>query len=166
MRAIAIREPFASAIANGEKTIEWRSRRVATGPLLIATNGRAVCVVDVVRISGAPGKYGWHLATPRAVEPFPVRSYGWIVHVDDAAIRFARDAATTTMRAAAKRAPRVAVSDASGPYTFEIDDRKVPGASARTPAGARKVARELARDRARDVAILRDGFMIASVGPE
>ena len=166
MRAIAVKAPFATAIANGQKKTEHRSRRIATGPLLIASEGRALCVVDVTRVTGSPGAYAWHLAAPRAVEPFLVRSYGWIVHVDDAAIRFARDAATTTPRAAAKRAPRVAVSDASGPYTFEIDDRKVPGASARTPAGARKVARELARERGRDVSILRDGFMVASVGPE
>jgi hypothetical protein len=95
-KALSVRQPWASLIADGQKTLEIRSRRTHyRGPLLICVSSRprlpglphgvALCLVDLVdcrpmapgddRDSGVAvdtGLFGWVLANPRPVEPFPV----------------------------------------------------------------------------------------------
>jgi hypothetical protein len=101
MRAISIRQPYAEAIAAGRKRVEYRGARLSAGPLLILASkaadrggehlprGVAVCVVELVRVSGEPPEVRWHLENPRRVRPIEARSYGWIVHVPNRRIRYA-----------------------------------------------------------------------------
>jgi len=94
MHTLTVKQPFASFIADGHKTIEHRSWATAyRGPLLITASsssasckaelddgttqtlpaGCLVCVVDLVDITGQPGDYQWHITNPRPVEPTPVK---------------------------------------------------------------------------------------------
>lgn len=108
MRAISVRQPYAERIANGSKTKEFRSWSIGhRGPLLICASkspaitglptGAQVCIVDLVRIEGSPGRYAWILENPRRVAPTAVRGSAAIYHVADSAIvveasGFAREA--------------------------------------------------------------------------
>ena len=96
MKALSVRQPFASQIASGEKTVELRSWSTKfRGPLLIVASARpgpdkdlrrggTVCVVDVVDVVEAtrqhfadaccplergeqPTGYAWLLSKPRHV---------------------------------------------------------------------------------------------------
>ena len=92
LRALAVKQPFAGLIANGRKTIEFRSWSTPyRGPILIVASlgrdndayreamhlghvsdhctvkGATLCVVDLVSIEGVPGDYEWNIARPRAV---------------------------------------------------------------------------------------------------
>ena len=94
MKTLTVKQPFAAWIADGNKSIEYRSWATAyRGPLLITASsspakykavlddgstrilpaGCLVCIVDLVNITGGPGNYEWHLETPRPVEPLPVK---------------------------------------------------------------------------------------------
>lgn len=82
MKAICIRQPWAGNIADGSKTVEYRSwRTIYRGPLLIVVSrhkggelaGKAICIVDVVDCQPSDGGYGWVLANVRPVQPFEVR---------------------------------------------------------------------------------------------
>ena len=81
-RALAVRQPFAEAIANGRKKIEYRSWFVHyRGPLVIVASGTIhrdhaprdrelprsclVALVDLVDITGERGAYEWRLRSPR-----------------------------------------------------------------------------------------------------
>lgn len=48
--------------------------------------GVAVCTVDVVDVTGSPGRYAWILANPRRVEPFAVRGFAALYTAPDALI--------------------------------------------------------------------------------
>lgn len=97
MRALSVRQPWASMIASGRKTIEVRTRRTHhRGELLIVSTARpadlgpagvALCVVEVadcrpfgsgdVEAAGGvewrPGLWAWVLRCPRVVRQAPVR---------------------------------------------------------------------------------------------
>ena len=96
MKALSVKQPWASMIASGVKTIETRTWYTEyRGPLLICSSkqptgqgptGKALCVVDLVDCrrmrSGDQaaagcvvyeGAYSWVLANVRLVEPFPVK---------------------------------------------------------------------------------------------
>ncbi len=91
MKALSVREPWASLIAAGTKTVEVRSRRTHyRGPVLIcASKGKALCIVNIVacRPIGASDRakacipdgqpligYAWQLAdVQRLTRPFPVK---------------------------------------------------------------------------------------------
>jgi len=100
MRAISIKQPWAEQIAQGKKRVEYRGARLSPGPLLILASkaadrggkhlprGVAVCVVELVRVSGEPPEVRWHLESPRRVRPIVARSFGWIVHVSNRRIRY------------------------------------------------------------------------------
>ncbi len=121
MKALSVKQPFAELIATGEKKIEYRSWQVAhRGPLLIVASkspnlerceemsmdpaklahGVAICVVDLVKVTGDDGDFEWHLKNPRRVEPAPLRGYAALYNVDDALIRYvtATPAAPRTKR--------------------------------------------------------------------
>lgn len=94
MKALTVKQPYAAYIADGHKTIEYRSWKTDyRGPLLITASGTpakyretlddgsiitlptgcAVCIVDLVDITGTSGDYEWHLQNPRPVEAVPVK---------------------------------------------------------------------------------------------
>lgn len=97
MKALSVKQPYAEAIARGSKTREYRTWRVShRGPLLICASkaprigtlpcGVAVCTVDLVDVTGSPGRYAWILANPRRVEPFAVRGFAALYSAPDALI--------------------------------------------------------------------------------
>lgn len=103
MLALSVKQPWASLIAVGQKTIEVRTWRTEyRGPLLICASakpdsrrialpfevgplGMCLCIVDLVDIRegtardqrhalvNAVGKYCWVLRNPRLVEPIPIK---------------------------------------------------------------------------------------------
>jgi hypothetical protein len=96
MKALSVRQPWTSLIADGKKTIEIRSRRTHyRGPILICSSrhpsgdgpkGVAMIVVDLVdcrlarpsdkrraHISPPPGSWAWIIRPLFRVDPFPVR---------------------------------------------------------------------------------------------
>jgi hypothetical protein len=97
MKAIVIRQPWASLIAQGNKTVEIRSRRTShRGDLLVVAakqpvwfscpTGIALAVVSIVDcrpmipsdaeeacIDYRPGYWAWKLSNVRPVPPVPVR---------------------------------------------------------------------------------------------
>lgn len=103
MKALSIRQPFASLVAQGAKTIEVRSWSTDyRGPLLICAGllphevrpvpveglpfGCSLCIADLVnvtefsreqealaRIKWMPGAFAWHLSNVRQVSQKPVK---------------------------------------------------------------------------------------------
>jgi hypothetical protein len=84
MKAISIRQPWASQIADGTKIIEYRSWPTSyRGPLLVCASARpvvsgvlsgvAICVIDVVGCRLGDDGYEWDLARPRPVKPVPIK---------------------------------------------------------------------------------------------
>ena len=93
MKALSIRQPWASQILDGTKTTEYRSWYTHhRGPLLICAAARphaglpvgvALCVVDVVAcLPLKAGGYGWLLRDVQPVEPFPVKGRLGLFEVD------------------------------------------------------------------------------------
>ena len=105
MKALSIRQPWASLIACAEKTIElraWTTRY--RGPLLICASaneqsdgpkGVAVAIVDLVDVRPATpadataarcqpceDAFAWLLAHARPVDPFPVKGRLGLFDVD------------------------------------------------------------------------------------
>lgn len=90
MKALSVKQPWASLIASGKKTIETRTRSTShRGPLLICAtkpDGMARCIVDIIDCrpmragdwKGAccepyPNAWGWIIGSVTPIEPFPVR---------------------------------------------------------------------------------------------
>jgi hypothetical protein len=86
MKAITVKEPWASLIASGAKLVEnrsWRTRH--RGPLAIHAakpTGAIVAIVDLVdcvplaEVAGQPfaeGPFCWLLANARPITPIPYR---------------------------------------------------------------------------------------------
>jgi hypothetical protein len=106
MRALSVRQPWASMIASGEKTIEVRTWRTDyRGALLICASsakgvdhtlprGVALCIVDLVDVrpmvpADEPAAhcwvqdaYAWVMTSPRAVEHARVRGQLRLFEVD------------------------------------------------------------------------------------
>jgi hypothetical protein len=94
-KALTVRQPWASLIAEGKKTLEIRSRLTHyRGELLICSAaspkiepfGQALCIVDVVGVKPfepedaeaactdwEPDSFAWILENPRPIELFPVK---------------------------------------------------------------------------------------------
>ena len=95
MRAISIKQPYASQIAAGKKRVEYRTWKCPTGPILIVASstptdgyageplGVAICTAEITEIVGEPGNYRWHLGNVRRVRPAKLRGYASIYQVDD-----------------------------------------------------------------------------------
>lgn len=96
MYALSVKQPYAEQIASGQKRIEYRTWKTNhRGPLLIVASkgaadggehlprGVAICVVEVVKVTGADGDYKWHLAQPQRVQPEPVRGYAALYTVQE-----------------------------------------------------------------------------------
>ena len=110
MQSLSVRQPWASLIANGSKTIEVRSWRTAyRGPLLICASARqcdglptgvAVAIVDVVDCCpskfidslasccpATPAHFSWVFsAVHRLAVPFPVKGRLHLYDVADSLI--------------------------------------------------------------------------------
>lgn len=104
MKALSLKEPWASKVLNGEKTIETRTWKTKhRGPLLLCASKQpkssisghafAVCtLVDVVPMTEEhekdaccgvyEGAYAWILKDITPIEPFPVRGYQGLFDVD------------------------------------------------------------------------------------
>ena len=106
MKAISVRQPWASMIAKGNKTIE--TRPVMTdyrGDMLIASSktavasglplGQALCVARLVdcrpmtkddegpaMVRFFPGMFAWVFSDIRPIKPFPVQGKKGIYEVD------------------------------------------------------------------------------------
>ncbi len=118
MKAISIKQPWASLIAAGIKTREIRQWPTDhRGPLVVVSSrrpvieghrhGAALCVVEVVgcrRMVPAdvpfacirdfyPDHYAWELGAVRLVEPFAVVGQLRLFDLDDEAIRYVAPAA-------------------------------------------------------------------------
>jgi len=106
MKAISIRQPWASYIAKGKKTIETRSQPINyRGDLLIVSSktgpakglplGKALCMAKLVdcrpmtendeeaaMVKFLPGMFAWVLKDIRPIEPFPVQGKQGLYEVD------------------------------------------------------------------------------------
>ncbi len=127
MKAISIKQPWASLIAAGVKTLEIRQWPTDhRGPLLVVSSrrpvidghrhGAALCVVDVTgcrRMTPADmpfacisdfydGHYAWELGRVRLIEPFGVMGQLRLFDVDDRFIKPLAGSATDIAEAAAK----------------------------------------------------------------
>jgi hypothetical protein len=107
MKALSVKHPYADAIANGHKVIEFRGWKTEhRGDLLIVaslgfesgtsdylrerlrpTLGHAICVVELVDIHGERHDYRWRLRNARRVKPFPVKGKIFTYDVPDRLIR-------------------------------------------------------------------------------
>ena len=101
MKAISIKNPFATQIMRGTKNIEYRTWDTKhRGDLLICSSanpkvpgmmsGCALCVVELVNTQYDSEKdvYEWHLDNVRKVKTFPVKGKLNFFEVDDALIHF------------------------------------------------------------------------------
>jgi hypothetical protein len=118
MKALSIKQPWASLIASGRKTIELRTWQTHyRGPLIVCSSGSprrgtpfeigprgvALCVVELESIERAsplheraacsgvnPGEFAWHLSNPRPFEPLPYKGQLNIFTPSDALITYVR----------------------------------------------------------------------------
>lgn len=93
MKALSVRQRYASQIASGEKTIEYRSWETRhRGSLLIVSTkhphfedvpcGYAIAVVQLVDCHQASeGVWEWVLAHPKPITPFRVKGHLGIYEV-------------------------------------------------------------------------------------
>lgn len=101
MKAISIKNPFATQILRGTKNIEYRTWDTKhRGDLLICSSanpkvpgmmsGCALCVVELVdtQYDSEKDVYEWHLDNVRKVKTFPVKGKLNFFEVDDALIHF------------------------------------------------------------------------------
>ena len=117
MKAISIKNPFATQILRGTKNIEYRTWDTKhRGDLLICSSanpkvpgmmsGCALCVVELVdtQYDSANDVYEWHLSNVRKIKAFPVKGKLNFFEVDDALIHFAdeehRNSQTSVPKAA------------------------------------------------------------------
>lgn len=117
MKAISIKNPFATQIMRGTKNIEYRTWDTKhRGDLLICSSanpqvpgmmsGCALCVVELVdtQYDSTNDVYEWHLSNVRKIKAFPVKGKLNFFEVDDALIHFAdeehRNSQTSVPKAA------------------------------------------------------------------
>jgi hypothetical protein len=106
MWAISVRQPWASLIATGAKTIETRTWQCPwRGDLLICAtkpDSCALCIVEIydcrpmepqhwpaAKCDPYPKAYGWWFRNVRPVEPVHIRGMLRRFHVEDSLIRIA-----------------------------------------------------------------------------
>ena len=124
MKAISIKNPFATQIMRGTKNIEYRTWDTKhRGDLLICSSanpqvpgmmsGCALCVVELVdtQYDSANDVYEWHLSNVRKIKAFPVKGKLNFFEVDDALIHFADE----EHRNAQASEPKVADTPAAAP---------------------------------------------------
>lgn len=101
MKAISIKNPYATQILRGTKTIEYRSWDTKhRGELLICSSanpkvpgmlsGYALCVVNLVdtTYNAAEDIYEWHLEDVKKIKAFPVKGKLNFFDVDDSLIHY------------------------------------------------------------------------------
>jgi len=104
IKALSVRQPYASLIATGTKTIETRSRNTkyrgslvicSTAKPTIGITGMALCIVDLVDVvlmsrkyltaaclDSVGFQYGWVLENIREIKSFPVKGNLGIYNID------------------------------------------------------------------------------------
>lgn len=101
MKAISIKNPYATQILRGTKTIEYRSWDTKhCGDLLVCSSanpkvpgmlsGYAICVVNLVdtTYNAADDIYEWHLEDVKKIKAFPVKGKLNFFDVDDSLIHY------------------------------------------------------------------------------
>ena len=101
MKAISIKNPYATQILQGAKNIEYRSWDTKhRGELLICSSanpkvpgmlsGYALCVVDLenTTYNQSEDVYEWHLTNVRKIKAFPVKGKLNFFDVDDSLIHY------------------------------------------------------------------------------
>lgn len=99
MKALAFQEPWATLIATGFKTHEYRSREIKTPvkdlvvcasktaklyePIPGLCYGKAIALVDVTKCMRTTDGYIWWLENPRLIKPFDVRATASFFYVQD-----------------------------------------------------------------------------------
>ena len=129
MKAISIKNPFATQILRGTKNIEYRTWDTKhRGDLLICSSanpqvpgmlsGCALCVVELVDTQYDPENdvYEWHLGKVRKIKAFPVKGKLNFFEVDDALIHFADE----EHRNAQASEPKAADTPAAAPVFPQI----------------------------------------------
>ena len=117
MKAISIKNPFATQIMRGTKNIEYRTWDTKhRGDLLICSSanpqvpgmmsGCALCVVKLVDTQYDPANdvYEWHLSNVRKIKAFPVKGKLNFFEVDDALLHFADEEHQNAQASAPKAA--------------------------------------------------------------
>ena len=192
MRALSIKQPYAEAIAAGRKKIEFRSKAIKPGPLLVVASltpgkgyageprGVAICVIEISKVSGDAGDFKMHLANPVRVEPEPIKGFAAIYHIADerirpvgggkiASIAKAAEPTKSAPKGAAKSAPgapKEAATKKSYRYRFRLvkAGRWVPGGT-NGAAQAKEMSLELAESYG-TVEVHRDGELLRLVDRE
>lgn len=110
MKAISVKEPWATLIASGKKTIETRTwnTKYRSDVLICASqrpktpaSGKALCVVTIAdsremvkgdqvaaQCNTYPNAKSWVLVNLRKIRPFPVKGQLGFFNVDDKKIEF------------------------------------------------------------------------------
>lgn len=137
MHAVSVKQPYAEAIASGEKPREfrtWAPRKLVGKDLLIVASrtpgngyagepqGVAICVVLVTKIEETSDGFAWCLGNPRRVGPLPVKGYAALYKIDEASLTFVAGApsrrapgASAVPRSSSKpRAPQHSIEEPRG----------------------------------------------------
>lgn len=76
MKALVIRQPWASQIISGKKKIEYRSWQTKyRGEILIVSEKKAIGIMNISNIKYNPETkmFEWIISDVRKIKPFPVR---------------------------------------------------------------------------------------------
>ena len=172
MRAISIRQPWATLISLGHQKHEDRSRRIALGPLLICASakpkiegmptGVALAIVDVVAMRARRDGFRWELANVRQVAPFAVRGWAAIFHVREELLGV--DAPSSppvaeSMRSPSpRRAPATIVLPRGARYLVRVETDPPVVRPARSFAEANRLAVRLATEHGMLARAYKPGF--------
>lgn len=109
-KALAFQEPWATLIATGFKTHEYRSREIKTPvkDLIVCASktaklyepipglcyGKAIALVDVTKCMRTTDGYIWWLENPRLIKPFDVHATASFFYVQDEVVVLPNDRET------------------------------------------------------------------------
>jgi hypothetical protein len=188
MRAISIKQPYASQIAAGTKRKEFRTWKVATGPIVIVSSstpgdgyggeplGVTMCTADITKITeDDDGGFAWHLANVRRLVPVATRGYAAIYKVPDENIVYEGVAGKPPAKQKSPPArPAKPSAESSmrpkrqGRYTFEEhkSGKSIRGKSESEAADAYWTAHQIAHERGAAIAVLCDGCHTKTLEPD
>jgi len=138
MKAISIKNPYATQILHGSKTIEYRTWDTKhRGDLLICSSanpkvpgmlsGYALCVCSIEKTTynDETEEYEWHLSNVRKIKAFPVKGKLNFFEVDDSKILYA-DGTTPATTAQALPTQTPSIPDIPGmPKMFDNINQRV-----------------------------------------
>jgi hypothetical protein len=99
IRGVSVQKPYVDAILSGEKTEEYRTWRIAPGPLVIqvsrtgcAAGGVLAALVDVTGCEGDEGDWAWQLANVRPLVRVPFKGQAKVFRVPRTLVQLASGA--------------------------------------------------------------------------